>query len=220
MVKRCAHLMIKAAMDFSMLNIHHVNANSKSKKHYTDNYLNVHKPDIMKISETKLNAELHAKFDNYIMHCNDRTTKNSGGTAMLIRDNIKAEMLMNPKNCNIECTAIKVLLANNKHITIVAAFMPNQALKVDDIDSLFAQFGKNNIIFAGDLNAKQHGKTTSTTQTELCYLTGRTIILQIFVLLMNPHAYVAIQHHRLLTDTLLAAISTIYLPIKFSRMVF
>lgn len=147
----------KTLMDFSILNIHHINANSirsRTKQHCMADYLKSHKPDIVMISETKLNETFHPKFDDYNLYRNDRTTDGGGGTALLIRDHIKVEMLANPQNSRIECTAIKIPLANDKHISLIAAYMPNQSLTDDDLTNLLTHFGNHNIVLAGDLNAK------------------------------------------------------------------
>lgn len=158
MANRLVYLTIKKAMDLvSMLSIHHVNANSirsKTKQHCMEDYLKIHKPDIMMISETKLSDNVNPKFDNYNIYRNDRSSNSGGGTAILTRDVIKSERLMNPQNCNIESTAIKAFLANNKFIILIAAYMPNQTLKYDDLKNLMEHFGNNNIVLAGDLNAK------------------------------------------------------------------
>lgn len=130
-------------MAVNNLNIHHLNANSirsKTKQHFMDDYLKEHKPS--------------ALFDNYSLYRNDRTTDNGGGTAILIREDIFTEPLKAPPNCNIECTVVRIKMKNNQSLTLVAAYFPNQTLGNDDLNNIWNHFGKNNVILAGDLNAK------------------------------------------------------------------
>lgn len=139
------------------LNIHHVNANSlrsKTKQHSMNDYIKNHEPHIMLIGETKLNDNFRLNFQNYVLHRTDRMVNNGGGTAILIRDDLSVETLPSPSNIGIECTATKIMLNATNHLTVVAAYIPDQSLKTDDLNIIMSHFGPTNVILAGDLNAK------------------------------------------------------------------
>lgn len=123
------------------------------KQHHMQNYLVKEKPHIMLISETHLNGKYQPNFIDYTLIRSDRT-KNGGGTAILIRDNISFETLQPPNNCRIETTIIKVKINENRHITFIAAYIPDQSLKYEDIEQLMGKYGPNNVILGADLNTK------------------------------------------------------------------
>src|ERR1700744_1941767 len=71
---------------------------SHSKRVQLSSLLKKHEPDIVLLSETKLNAKHKPRFENYIFIRNDRLTNKGGGTGILIRSDIKYESVNTPVN--------------------------------------------------------------------------------------------------------------------------
>lgn len=141
----------------NLFEIHHVNANSlksRVKQHHMQSYLSKHRPHVKLISETKLNQNYQPNFVNYTFFRNDRCINDGGGTAILVREDLQAEILPTPSDVKIEATIIKVKMNDNEHFVFIAAYIPSQTLKSDDLDKLLSIYGTNNVILAADLNAK------------------------------------------------------------------
>lgn len=124
------------------------------KQHHMQSHLLIHKPHVMLISETHLNPNYRIIFNDYIIIRNDRTRDNGGGTAILLKDNLVYEVLQPPTNINIESTIIKLKIEENVHFVLIAAYIPNQSLRYNELEQLMCQFGTNNVILGADLNAK------------------------------------------------------------------
>lgn len=76
-----------------------------------------HNPDILLLNETHLNPNHTFYLKNYEIVRNDRHTTKGGGTAIIYKNNIKAESVHTGRNCpysQLENTAIKIHLQNNK----------------------------------------------------------------------------------------------------------
>lgn len=128
------------------------------------NLINMQKPDIILINETKLNKNHVINFEKYNIIRNDRNDKHiGGGTAIVIRENIKYTEITLPNMEGkkiIEHIIIKIDITNDKKLYIIAVyarcgykkeFIPNlnkifSALKLNLIENYY--------IIAGDLNAK------------------------------------------------------------------
>lgn len=116
------------------------------------------KPDILLLCETKLNIKHKLKFKNYNFIRNDRKNSNGGGTAILIKEKFKFEIL--PANLlNIlEYTAIKIPLSNGLYIYFISIYnnMQNNNLLRNDLDIIFDLKTNVNdyIICGGDFNAR------------------------------------------------------------------
>ena len=121
-------------------------------------------PDIVLISERKLNYrhKVHNKNYSIIRHDRPNATQ-GGGTATLIKNPLKFKTIQNDKITNfkiLETTIIKIKINNKENLFISAAYAAygNQKQFNDEFDNLFQllQLDKqeNYYIIAGDLNAK------------------------------------------------------------------
>ena len=121
-------------------------------------------PDIVLISETKLNYINKVQYKNYSIIRHDRpNATQGGGTAILIKNPLKFKTIQNDKITNfkiLETTIIKIKINNKENLFISAAYAAygNQKQFNDEFDNLFQllQLDKqeNYYIIAGDLNAK------------------------------------------------------------------
>lgn len=76
---------------------------SKAKQEQVRYLLSERKPDLLLLSETTLNDSNFVQFPRYKIYRNDRLSDGGGGTAILIRENIKHEVVNTPFwNYNID----------------------------------------------------------------------------------------------------------------------
>lgn len=85
-------------------------------------------PDLLLLSETKLNPKLRISFDGFNIARNDRpSNRRGGGTAILIKDGIKYEELLyknTAANPSLEATIIRINCAH-KNLHIVSVYATN-----------------------------------------------------------------------------------------------
>jgi len=128
------------------------------------NIINQQNPDIILISETKLNKSHILRFEKYNVIRNDRSdTNQGGGTAILIKKSIKYNEIATPiikKDNILESTVIKLNINTKENLYIIAAYARcgNQKEFIPNIKKIFTALEldklENYYILAGDLNAK------------------------------------------------------------------
>jgi Reverse transcriptase (RNA-dependent DNA polymerase)/Endonuclease-reverse transcriptase len=130
-------------------NIIHWNARSLKKK-VTElvSVLQEHNAPIALISETHLVKDL--KVNGYKVFQTNRPAGQKGGTAILVRPDIKHHQIKLPALHALEATAIQVTI--NKRPTIIVSVYNPGDLNIHDISTLLQT--SLPIIIAGDLNAK------------------------------------------------------------------
>lgn len=143
---------------------------SNEKRNYLLEFTNLHKPDIILLSETKLNNRHRLEFENYSMIRTNRPhSKQGGGTAILIRREIsyKHIKLLDNKLDTIESTIISLKLKNNRKLYIASIYASNNThtKKIkEDIELIFKELKlhkeENLYILAGDWNARSLGDFT------------------------------------------------------------
>ncbi|CAK9816206.1 Probable RNA-directed DNA polymerase from transposon X-element [Anthophora plagiata] len=151
------------------LNIIQINVNSiitNERRVTLLDCLNKHKPDVVLLSETKLNPRHKINFKNYNFVRRDRiNSKQAGGTGILIRDDIKFKSVQ--LNCikNSTCfesTVLEIKFQNNQKLYLIAAYATSSCKKefMIELKALFEalELNKTNnyYLLAGDLNAKHH----------------------------------------------------------------
>lgn len=128
-------------------------------------FLKTHNPDALLLNETKLNIKHKINFKGYKMYRTDRPmSKNGGGTAILIKTNIKHSIVTMPfKLKSIESTVLRVFLENGSTLLLVSAYhsvnrsLNSGFLETADLDRIFnlpTITKDTSLIFGGDLNAK------------------------------------------------------------------
>lgn len=150
------------------LNIVHINVNSLIKldrRLELDNFLKTNNPDIVLLSETKLNIKHKLAFKDYhIVRKDRRNSKCGGGTAILVKKEIKYEIhnntVINAFKC-LETCIIKIPTNSRDIIYIIAAYYPsgnNDTYFKNEVHKLFESLNldslENYYILAGDLNSK------------------------------------------------------------------
>lgn len=127
-------------------------------------FLNTHNPDILVITETKLNKKHKLNINGYNIIRTDRPNTNTagGGTAIIIKTNIKYSEIniLNQINSYIETTTIQLNLSDNSKLIIVALYSAH-GTNNEFINSWEQIFNKLNLInsniyyiLTGDINAR------------------------------------------------------------------
>lgn len=124
-----------------------VTSNRRVKLEY---FLQSHKPDIMLLSETKLNMKNKIRFPSYCVYRNDRLSNGGGGTAILVKSSIKHEIMNSPTMRNAEASSLKLPLQGSS-ISIVSLYNPKKLL-IEDMKTLLKT--DSNTFIGGDFNAK------------------------------------------------------------------
>lgn len=154
--------------NYHNLNIISLNINSLiniSRRVELNNFIGEKNPDIILLNETKLNEKHIVKFEGYNMIRRDRSRgSRGGGTAIIIRDNIKYSKFHNSKIDSLpllETCIIKINVPSNSTMFIIAAYYPagnnNDTFKTElntVFETLNLQNSSNFYILAGDLNSK------------------------------------------------------------------
>lgn len=151
------------------LNIVQINVNSiitNERRVTLLDCLNRHKPDVVLLSETKLNSNHKINFKNYTFIRRDRlNAKKAGGTGILIRKDIKFRNVQsnNIKNSTcFEATALEIKFQNNRNLYLIAGYATSSCKKefMLEFKALFETLElhktNNYYLLAGDLNAKHH----------------------------------------------------------------
>ncbi|XP_033361652.1 uncharacterized protein LOC117239926 [Bombus vosnesenskii] len=166
-------------LNLKHLKIIAINANSlisNQKRYSMLTLINKETPDIVLVSETKLNKKHKVHFKNYSMIRHDRpNASQGGGTAILIKKNpIKHKTILNDKITSfkiLETTITKIKISNKENLFITAAYatLGNQKEFSEEFNKLFEllQLNKteNYYIIAGDLNVKHTSWKNETNNT-------------------------------------------------------
>jgi hypothetical protein len=144
-----------------MVHFHHTHTNTgilfwnargiRNKKTEFFNYLEANNIAIALINETHLHPSMKFKCPNYYTYRTDRHDRPGGGTAILIKKEIKHSEILLPKLQHMEATAIQLHI-NSELITLVSIYNPPGKIVEGDLDLLILT--SNKVILAGDFNAK------------------------------------------------------------------
>lgn len=124
---------------------------SKAKQEEVRYLLSEQKPHLLLLSETKLNDGNFVHFPQYKIYRNDRLSDGGGGTAILIREPIKHEVVNTPLLKASEATCVKLSLSNSKSIIVNSFYCPKNLLR-DDLSKLMSLHPS--VFMGGDFNAK------------------------------------------------------------------
>lgn len=154
---------IKKKLKIIALNVNSIVANYRRVN--LTKFLEKHVPDIMLLSETKLNSRHVLEFQNYNLERTDRekAMATSGGTAILINNKYKYERI-NVQGLgfkNIEATVIKMKM-RNENLFIISLYGVPKSRADESFDrelrEMFEllELGKseNYFVIAGDMNAR------------------------------------------------------------------
>ncbi len=146
--------MIKTTSKKQNLMIMHWNCHSiKNKKQEFTHFLSENNIDVALLSETFLKPGKAFNIPNYITVRNDREKGYGGGTAIIIKNNIKFDIRQTEQMKNVEATSITVYSNENKPCNLSAVYKPpDNELLPSDLDKIFNSIHPT--IIAGDLNCK------------------------------------------------------------------
>lgn len=138
----------------NLIRLIELNANSivsRKKREELQYLINTKKSSITLLCETKLNANNKLLFPGFKLHRNDRSAiSKGGGTAILVREDIKHEVMNTPKLLNMEATCVKIQL-EGASFTVISIYCTTK-VNERDLDVLLNLDEK--VLIAGDFNAK------------------------------------------------------------------
>jgi len=164
------------------------NANSvksKAKQEEVRYLLSEHKPHLLLLSETKLNNNNFVQFPNYKIYRNDRLSDSGGGTAILVDERFKHEVLNTPLLDASEATCVKLTLNKHKSLVINSYYCPKNLLKNDLLKLMNMH---TNVFMGGDFNAKHcywHNSENNSNGNVL----NRFLVDEDLAQLIHPNAY-------------------------------
>jgi len=139
-------------LKFCILNVNSLI--SMEKRHYLDELLKSKKPDIVLVSETKLNFRHKVHFNNFIFYRKDRNNGGGGGCGILIREDYESEELEMKGLQYLECCAIRLRTMDNNLITVCSIYNSYGGRSIEqDLQRLKSQLS-GQIIIGGDFNAR------------------------------------------------------------------
>lgn len=130
------------------LKIIHINVNSIisiSRRYDLQEFLRKHNPDIVLLNETKLNPRHNLKFVNYNVVRHDRNGAiRGGGTAILIRNNIKYKVHTNYNmHSFVTSTSLFIRIQNMYIYKVFTGFCRNYKRNYKPISIPFTPVVKN-----------------------------------------------------------------------------
>lgn len=143
---------------------------SHQKRHYLQSFIKSHQPDIMLLCETRLRVNHVVHLKNYSISRNDRCDAGNVGTAVIIRDNIKHDLINTAQwqLTSLECTAILVHTSRDK-LCIVSCYrsITRNTPISNDIETIVSKCNQQNwtLIMGGDFNAKHPDWNNTSTCT-------------------------------------------------------
>lgn len=134
-----------------------------SKRSDLLNLLDIHKIDIVLLSETFLKTSEFFNVNNfYVERCDrpltqtesNRKVRAYGGAAILIRNTYGYERINIVKNPTCEIVAIKLFLGHNRFLYIISVYaLPNHKINRNEWNNMLSRFNDGPTILAGDINA-------------------------------------------------------------------
>ena len=146
---------LTSSFNSSKLKLAHINIRScRNKVVEISPFLKENDIDILTLNETWLKSNFKLDIPNYNITRNDRPRRRGGGVAILVRNDIKFDIIDTCSAINTDNEAITILLKDSQDpISITTIYIPPGS----NINTTLLNNIKNsadNIIITGDLNAK------------------------------------------------------------------
>ena len=133
-----------------------------SKREIFKNFLQNNNPDIVLITETKLNSRHKIHFQNYSCIRADRIIQPNpsscgGGTLILIKNGLLFTEINCTNYTSFECCTIKIHLQNSKFLFISSIYHTpyhGHSIDTNELNSLLQLFNNNPFVIGGDFNAR------------------------------------------------------------------
>lgn len=117
-------------------------------------FLEMEKIDIALVSETRLTSKSHIAINNYKIYTTNHPSGNShGGSAVIIKNNIKHYLMKEYRIEKIQATTIAVLEKHSETFFSAVYCPPRHTISVQDFKDYFSTLGTR-FVSAGDWNAK------------------------------------------------------------------
>lgn len=131
------------------------NANGLSnRRQEVELFLNQNKIDILLISETHFTSKTYFFIKGYkLINTNHPDDLARGGSAILIKSNIKFKVLNNVQEKSIQMTLIEINYENQSLVVGSVYIPPRYNLKQDDFHRFFDNIGPKFLV-GGDFNSK------------------------------------------------------------------
>lgn len=127
---------------------------SIERRHYLNNFIKKHKPDILLLAEHKMSHRHKLQIEGYALHRQCRVDKKGGGTAIMIKSSYKYEEFT-INTGNIESCAIKLYKTEGLPIIFVSMYLaPKTSFRPSSLDEISNLGANNDIVIGCDLNAK------------------------------------------------------------------
>ena len=146
---------LTSSFNSSKLKLAHVNIRScRNKEVEISLFLKENDIDIPTLNETWLKSNFKLDIPNYTITCRGRPRRHGGGVAILVRNDIKLDIIDTCSTINIDHEAITTLLKNSQDSTSISTIYIPPASNVNTtlLDDIKKTADK--IIITGDLNAK------------------------------------------------------------------
>lgn len=109
-------------------------------------------PSFVLLSETHLVDSHPVSFVAYNSFVKNRTDRNGGGVAILVKKSIPVSLVQIPYFVHLECVGVSVKLPDGKNLILISIYGPKGDADPSEKDSLFNLFD-NAMIIGGDFNA-------------------------------------------------------------------
>lgn len=165
----------------STYKIHAINVNSLArvrKRLYLTHHINVHKPDIVLLSETCLYHKNKMYIHDFNFVRTDKTPS-TRGTAILLKNTLNYKPFYLPFPTNFEYTAITIKNSSGLLYLFSIYIHQNQLTDTEVFDKIYGILGQNDsILFGGDFNARhtnwQNPRNNQNGETLNNWLTSRS----------------------------------------------
>ena len=139
----------------SKLKLTHINVRScRNKERETYFFLKENDTDILTINETWLKSKFKRDIPSCIITCNDRPRRQGGDVAILVRHDIKFDIINTCSSKNTADEAITILLKDSQHSTSISTIYIIPASTINNTLHNNIKNSADTIIITGDLNAK------------------------------------------------------------------
>ena len=110
---------------------------SRQKRHDLTNFLSVHKPNLLLLTESKLHPRHKLHIPNYTTFRSNRVDRPGGGTAILVANPLDAQRVYIPNTIAPSMELTVVSIATPSSITFLGSlYCPDQTLNPADISNL------------------------------------------------------------------------------------
>ena len=126
-----------------------------SKRQELSLFLEEHKPDVMMLSEIRINHKKRIHYKNYHALQNCRTNRLGGGTGLLINEKFKIHTIDTVNIAPLECTMAFMEQSNNTKILLASIYNNSCTNKNinEALNKILQIAGNNQLIIGGDFNA-------------------------------------------------------------------